>query len=179
MVMVVSSPRGDCGSPEAKQGFGIGIRNAGTGFRFRILGVTRALLALLFLLLSAGSINAQTAIAEPDRAEFRRIIEAQIQAFRRDDGVAAFAFASPAIQDLFGTPDNFLAMVRAGYPAIYRPRDIRFTEVTENDGQPLQLVQIIGPDGVGVVAAYQMTRLPGGSWRINGCTLLASPQRGV
>ncbi len=147
-------------------------------FQFRILAVTRILFVFLSLI-AATSVSAQPAITETDRAEFHRIIEAQIQAFRHDDGAAAFAFASPAIQGMFGTPDNFLAMVRAGYPAVYRPRDVRFAGVTENEGELVQLVQIVGPDGVNVVAAYQMIQLPDGTWRINGCTLLASPQRGV
>ena len=36
----------------------------------------------------------------PDRAAIRTIIESQMAAFRRDDGAAAFGFATPNIQEI-------------------------------------------------------------------------------
>ncbi|MBV9739636.1 MAG: DUF4864 domain-containing protein, partial [Hyphomicrobiales bacterium] len=44
------------------------------------------------------------AFTDDDRAESRAVIEHQIDAFRRDDAAAAFAFASPELQILFHDP---------------------------------------------------------------------------
>lgn len=136
-------------------------------------------LALIVVLATAPA-AAQTAldVTPDDRATIRRVIADQLAAFQRDDGAAAFAYASPAIQAMFGTPDKFLEMVRRGYAPVYRPRAVAFENMIAGDiGQPVQLVRVIGPDGEAVIAAYEMTRLPDGSWRINGCVLLRAPDQ--
>jgi hypothetical protein len=112
-----------------------------------------------------------------DRAAIRDVIERQIEAFRRDDGAAAFAFASPAIKRMFGTPETFMDMVRGGYPQVYRPRSVGFGDLLRADDVLVQLVDIVGPDGLPVVAVYEMERQPDGSWQINGCRLLRVPER--
>jgi hypothetical protein len=128
------------------------------------------LLALVF----AGAAAAQEpALSDGDRAAIRDIIGQQVEAFRRDDGDAAFGLASPMIQGMFGSPDIFMDMVRQGYQPVYRPRAFDFREIVELDGQPTQKVHVIGPDGRPVIAFYPMTQLPDGSWRINGCYLEA------
>ena len=66
------------------------------------------------------------ALDEVDRQAIRSVIEAQLAAFQADDGETAFGFASPTIQEMFGNPTNFLAMVKAGYMPVYRPREVRF-----------------------------------------------------
>ena len=64
-------------------------------------------------------------VSDSDRNAIRQVIENQLAAFQRDDGSEAFSYASPGIQRRFGTPDNFMAMVRSGYAAVYRPRRSR------------------------------------------------------
>lgn len=133
------------------------------------------LLALLLALAAPGiapSARAQSLSAD-DREEIRKVIQAQVEAFRHDDGEAAFALASPGIQRLFGTPEIFMDMVRQGYQPVYRPRRFDFDEVVSLGGQPAQKVDVVGPDGQPVIAVYPMTRLPDGSWRIDGCFLKA------
>lgn len=110
----------------------------------------------------------------PDRAAIRTIIESQMAAFRRDDGAAAFGFATPNIQAMFGTPENFLEMVRRGYAAVYRPRSVEFADLVGDPEHPVQLVHVIGPEGEAVIAAYEMARETSG-WKINGCVLLRPP----
>jgi hypothetical protein len=66
------------------------------------------------------------ALAPGDAAAIRATIERQIEAFRADDAVRAFALADANIQSMFGSPERFMAMVRAGYAAIYRPRNHAF-----------------------------------------------------
>ena len=43
-----------------------------------------------------------------------------------DDAKRAFSYAAPSIRAMFGTPERFLAMVRAGYPVVYRPPAVTF-----------------------------------------------------
>ena len=124
-----------------------------------------------------GAVAADTAPSAADRGAIVAVISRQIDAFRRDDGAAAFAFASPSIQGMFGTPENFMDMVRRSYRPVYRPRDVRFEELLARDGQLVQRVLLIGPESEVVVALYEMQRQPDGEWRINGCFLLQAEQR--
>ncbi len=131
-------------------------------------------LALLGLILGLGATaQAQPAVSPADKAAIRDVIQGQLEAFRRDDGDAAFGYASPMIQGMFGQPGVFMEMVRQGYPPVYRPRVFDFREIVELNGEIAQKVHVIGPDGRPVTAVYPMTQLPDGSWRINGCYLLA------
>lgn len=136
--------------------------------------MVRRIAALLLFCILASPVAAQ---APEDRAAIERVIREQIAAFRADDAAAAFAFAAPSIQAIFGTPDNFLAMVRRGYAPVYRPRSVEFRELGRRDGAPVQRVLVIGPDGVPEVAHYVMERQPDGSWRIAGCFLARSEER--
>ena len=100
------------------------------------------------------------------------VIGAQLDAFRRDDAAAAFAFASPDIQAMFRSPENFLRMVAASYAPGHRPRATTFLDLVERDGMPVQRVLFTGPDGDQVLALYTMLRQADGSWRIGGCVLV-------
>ncbi|KGM36203.1 hypothetical protein P409_00670 [Inquilinus limosus MP06] len=99
------------------------------------------------------------------------VIQKQLDAFQGDRAAEAFGYASPGIQQMFGTPDNFLAMVRQGYAPVYRPRSVDFRELVTREGRIVQKVLFVGPDGVPVIAEYFMQRQPDGSWRIDGCRL--------
>ena len=74
---------------------------------------------------------------------------------------------------VFGQSDVFMDMVRQGYRPVYRPKVFDFREIVDMHGEIAQKVLVVGPDGKPVTAIYPMTRLPDGSWRINGCYLLA------
>ena len=131
-------------------------------------------LAFLLLALCLGnSVAAQESLSDADRAAIRDVIGRQVEAFRRDDGEAAFGLASPTIRRMFGSAEIFMDMVRQGYQPVYRPRVFDFREVVELHGQPAQKVHVVGPDGRPVTAFYPMTQLPDGSWRIDGCYLQA------
>lgn len=124
---------------------------------------------LLALSLSAGL--ASGAFAQS--AEIEANIAAQIQAFRADDFATAFTFASPSIQRLFRNADNFGAMVRNGYPMVWRPADVRFLELREVDGALWQKVMITDGNGRVHLLDYQMIPLTEG-WKINGVQLLGA-----
>lgn len=132
-------------------------------------------LALAFTPVTARS-GALDGVSDGDRSEIRAIIERQLAAFQRDDGVTAFGFASPTIRAIFGTPENFMSMVRSGYAPVYRPREVEFQDLADLDGVLTQRVLLVGPDGRVVVAHYFMQRQPDGAWRINGCVLKGAAQ---
>lgn len=103
-------------------------------------------------------------------------IRSQIDAFLADDFATAFTFASPTIKGLFGTPENFGAMVKRGYPMVWRPGSVRMLERREVAGQQWQRVMITDQAGKTHILDYQMLETPEG-WQINGVQLL--PQVGV
>ena len=135
--------------------------------------VTRFLLSLCLSLLVAGTALAQglSKLNGVERRAIRSVIEAQISAFRADDGERAFGFAAPSIRGIFRTADNFMAMVRQGYAPVYRPRDVRFGDLVDVEQTLVQKVYVTSPDGRQVLALYSMERQSDGSWRISGCTL--------
>ena len=124
-------------------------------------------------LAKAGELSVPSAA---DQKAIRGIIEAQLDAFQRNDSSAAFSYASPVIQQKFGSPENFMAMVQTGYRPVYRPREVEFLDSRVKDGQTAQAVRFVGPDGKPVVAIYSMEQQPDGSWRISGVFLIATDE---
>jgi hypothetical protein len=122
----------------------------------------------------AGSAAAQD-VQRPAAADQQAIlgtIRAQLDAFQADDGARAFSYATPQLRELFGTPENFMTMVRGGYQPVYRPRSVEFLDARVVDGRTGQAVRFIGPDGTAVIAIYTMERQPDGSWRIAAVQLV-------
>ena len=137
----------------------------------------RALAVLLFFVLfavlraPAWADEAPADLPAAERQAIQSVIGDQMKAFRADDAPAAFAYASPGIQGLFGDAGRFMAMVRTGYPMVYRPRDARFGALVDVDGQIVQKVRVVGPDGKPALALYFMQREADGTWKIDGCQL--------
>ncbi|HXV26317.1 MAG TPA: DUF4864 domain-containing protein [Alphaproteobacteria bacterium] len=134
------------------------------------------LIAVLLFLAVAAPVRAD-GLAPSDQAAIAAVIRDQIAAFRVDDAVRAFGYASPAIRAKFGTPEAFLEMVRTGYLPVYRAADMAFRGIVIKDGAPVQAVEIRGADGSGVLALYFMERQPDGSWKINGVLITRLPER--
>lgn len=133
------------------------------------------LLAALLVCIGLTRFDARAAvdvIGEPDASAIRTVVEAQLAAFERDDALAAFAFASPAIRRAFVTPDGFLGMVREHYPVVYRPRTVRFLPPRRVDDQPVQLVEMSDSDGAVWMAIYRLQRQIDGTWLIDGCAVV-------
>lgn len=122
----------------------------------------------LFTALSAAS---RDELPEADARAVRAVVEAQLDAFRHDDAARAFSYASDGIRETFGSPENFLAMVRASYPVVYRPRSVAFQPAVLYQGLVVQPVRMIDAEGQGWLAVYPMHQQPDGSWRIDGCRL--------
>jgi hypothetical protein len=135
-----------------------------------------SLLAFVGMILGLAVPAAAQDLSAADRSAIREVIRSQVDAFRHDDGDAAFGYASPAIRGLFGTSEIFMDMVRQGYQPVYRPQVFDFREIVTLHGEVTQKVHVVGPDGRPVTAYYPMVRLPDGTWRINGCFLQASEE---
>jgi hypothetical protein len=132
--------------------------------------------AVLLFLLAPGLGHGQSVSAADARA-VRAVIEAQLEAFRRDDAPRAFSYAAPGIREAFGTPEKFMAMVREQYAVVYRPRSVSFVEPVMAGEDLVQPVRITDGDGRTWMAIYPMAKQPDGSWRINGCHLARLPAR--
>lgn len=104
----------------------------------------------------------------------RSVVEAQLAALRSGDGAKAISYAAPGIRAQFRTPDNFLRMVRNGYPALLTARYTQFLDGAVTAGGVIQPLRLVLPDETVLVALYTMQRLPGGDWRIAGCVLAPS-----
>lgn len=135
-------------------------------------------LVLLGVLLGL-AMPAAAQVSSSDEAAIRDVIQRQVEAFRRDDGEAAFGYASPNIRGMFGTPDIFMDMVRQGYQPVYRPHVFEFREIVTLHGMVTQKVHVIGPNGRPVTAFYPVSQQPDGSWRIEGCYLQAPDEHQV
>jgi hypothetical protein len=126
---------------------------------------------LLCALAPATLAGARGELTEADKGEIRKVINAQLEAFQRDDGDKAFSYASPGIKRAFGSAENFMKVVKGNYLAVYRPRAIKFLELAVIKGAPIQVVQLLAPDGSVQVAFYTMQRQADKIWKIDGCEL--------
>ena len=138
-----------------------------------MLAVARRWILLVAMLLAgAAAVQADDAVAPADAAAIRQVIQSQMNAFRSDDWAAAFAYASPAIQGKFQSPQVFRQMVTEAYQPVYRPRGVQFRGVQGSEFGPTQEVFVVGPDGLSYLAYYTMEKQADGTWRISGCYLV-------
>lgn len=103
-------------------------------------------------------------------------IQGQITAFLAEDVTAAFGFAAPNIKGIFGSAENFGAMVKQGYPMVWHPTAVRMLELRNVQGSFMQRVLVTDDAGRSHVLDYQMLETAEG-WQINGVQLL--PETGV
>ncbi len=99
--------------------------------------------------------------------DIKSVISSQIEAFKQDDFITAFDFASPMIQGMFGTPERFGLMVRNGYPMVWRPAEVEFLSVEERGSALVQNVMIKDQSGALFILEYEMIQAAEG-WLING-----------
>lgn len=139
--------------------------------------VNRAFASMLFAaalaLLAAWPAHAER-VSSDDAKAVRAIVEAQLSAFAADDAKRAFSYAAPSIREMFGTPDRFMQMVRAGYPVVYRPASVVFLNPERVEGQLLQGVHLTDSSGALWLAIYRIERQPDKTWRISGCDVQPS-----
>ena len=130
--------------------------------------------ALIGLLVPAAA--GAAVLAEPDARAVRQVVQAQLDAFAADDAAGAFSYASASIQAQFGDANNFMVMVRNGYPMVVRPAAVSFFQAQVESGSPptvTQLVQLRDREGRLWMATYRLERQTGAGWRISGCVVAA------
>ena len=133
--------------------------------------MVRSLLRALLLSFAPLLAWAQPPLTAADARAVREVIEAQLDAFQNDDAPRAFSYATANIRESFGTPENFMLMVRTSYPVVYRPKAVKFEPPQVIDDEVVQPVRLTDADGRTWIAIYPMQREPDGKWRINGCQL--------
>ncbi len=119
----------------------------------------------------------QLSLSPADALSVKATVEAQLAAMADDDAERAFGYATPALRRQFGNAQNFMALVQQGYPMVIRPAAaVFFVPLPEGLGV-LQQVQLRDPDGRLWLASYRLARQPDGSWRIEGCSVVADTAR--
>ncbi len=105
-------------------------------------------------------------------------ISAQIDAMREGNFGAAFQYASPGIQRMFLTPENFQMMVEQGYPMVANPAAVEFTGLEMRSGAMVQ--NVIITDQAGRLFELEYDLIPvDDRWVINGVRILDSQMLGV
>lgn len=115
---------------------------------------------------------------EADKAAIDAVIDDQFGDFGRGDTLGAYDHASPFIQSMFGTAENFGLMVRSKYPMIWASKDVRYLDLEEEAGRLVQRVYVADAAGSVYFFDYEMIRVDG-QWRINGVYPVAADQVGV
>jgi len=129
------------------------------------------ILSILLSVLAAAPLRA-------GESAVRDVISGQIEAFQADELDRAYRFASPFIQEKFGTPETFGRMVREGYPMVWRPSEVTFLEAREIGGKLWQEVFLRDTAGRGWIAEYEMVEVDG-QMRINGVRIREAPEQAV
>ncbi|MEJ6390555.1 DUF4864 domain-containing protein [Gymnodinialimonas ulvae] len=133
-------------------------------------------LALVALLAAPRPVHAQELL--PPNPDIEAVIGGQFDAFRADDVLEAWEFASPNIQGLFGSPERFGSMVQQGYPMVWNPGEVNFIDLQAFGGLIVQRVEVIDQNGTLHYLGYAMVETENG-WRINGVQLLEAPILGA
>ncbi|GAB5448056.1 DUF4864 domain-containing protein [Gymnodinialimonas sp.] len=110
--------------------------------------------------------------------EIEAVIGSQINAFRAEDVLDAWQYASPNIQGMFGDPQNFGRMVEQGYPMVWNPAEVDFIDLQTFGAVIVQRVEVVDQAGNLHYLGYAMIETEDG-WRINGVQVLRAPALGA
>ena len=111
-----------------------------------------------------------TPLSDAEVAAVRAAVQGQLDAFAANDAAKAFSFAAPNVRNRMGTAERFMAMVRAGYPVVYRPASVGFLVPQRlADGTVVQRAQMTDARGEAWLAVYTLQRQKNKAWRISGC----------
>lgn len=143
----------------------------------------RKLLVMLFMWFGLTGVGlthaAGPAVPAKTAQGVQLVVRAQLEAFAADDAERAFSYAAITIQQMFGTPDQFIEMVRSTYPVVYRPASVTFL-APKADGQTIvQPVHMTDGKGGSWLALYRVQQQKDKSWRIAGCVLVANSGQSV
>lgn len=117
--------------------------------------------------------KADTSIQEQTKA----VIQAQLEAFAQDDGEKAFSYASPNIQVMFGSPAQFLDMVKKDYNVVYRPQLVQFLRFAANEEQAEHLLLMTDRNQILWNVSYRLVNTGKGGWKISSCLIEKAPSK--
>ena len=146
------------------------------------------LLISLFFFAMACALNvlaasSQNTLTAKDEKAARDLVAAQLAAFAADDSIKAFSFASSSIQKRFQSPDNFMNMVRAHYPVVYRPATVAYLKPEKDGDAVIMKVEMTDAAGKSWMAIYSLQRPSAKeknkTWRIAGCVVASKEDRTV
>lgn len=129
-------------------------------------------LCLMWTVFGLVAMSGAAEVTSDDARSVRAVIQAQLAAFAADDAQRAFSYAAPKLRDMFGSADNFVAMVRSRYPVVYRPASVAFLKPERVEGSLTQGVHMTDADGVLWLALYRLERQRDKSWRISACQIV-------
>lgn len=132
----------------------------------------RRVITLLFFLLAMAAQAHADDVPDADAKGARAVIQAQLKAFAADDAKSAFSFATPQLREAFGSPENFIAMVRRSYPVVYRPASVAFLKPEQDGDAVTQAVHMTDANGTLWLALYRVERQPDLRWRISACQVV-------
>ncbi|MFD0917928.1 DUF4864 domain-containing protein [Pseudahrensia aquimaris] len=144
--------------------------------------IQKAIVAMALALTPAMPSFAQNVEAEAPaalRGQGQAIIDGQFKAFRSRDHQQAFGYAAPTLQQVFGSTDRFIGMVKNGYGAIYDAKQWKFGRSRMKDGDLYQEVFVSGPNGKEWKALYTLRKQADGSWKIGGVRLIPAGTLGT
>lgn len=105
----------------------------------------------------------------------RKVIEAQIDAFLKNDADTAYSFAAPGIKTKFPDKTVFFDMVKKSYAPVYHPGNYAFgrSKSVDDGATVIHELLITGTDGRNWRALYKLSRQPDGSYKIDGVAIVA------
>lgn len=109
-----------------------------------------------------------------DSGDVQAAISGQLQAFRSDDGTAAYSYAAPNIKAIFPSAQAFMSMVRSGYDPVYHSNAAVFGKLSPEGSGFRQEVYLTDSSGKNWIASYTLERQPDGSMKITGCAIRKS-----
>ena len=125
---------------------------------------------VLAMTLAPGLAHPQPALDEKAAAE---PVLRQLDAFRRNDYDAAYAFASAEIHSLF-TRESFERMVKTGYPEIADSTRAHVATTRVAGDRVYLVLKIDGANGQHIEAVYEIVP-EAGTWKINGVVARPDP----
>ena len=125
------------------------------------------------------AVAAGPAVTGTQTKQVQLVVRAQLDAFAGDDAQRAFSYAAASIQQMFGTPDQFMELVRSSYPVVYRPASVTFLTPKADCKTIVQPVHMTDGQGVAWLAVYRVQQQKDRSWRIAGCVLVANSAQSI
>ena len=117
------------------------------------------------------------ALSAKDEKAVQAVVQSQLAAFANDDADKAFSYAAHELRKTIGNASAFMAMVRNGYPVVYRPASVAFLKPEGTGNDVVQRVQMLDASGASYLAVYSLQRQKDKTWRISGCVVVENKGR--